>query len=118
MGRLYRGIFRRFLRYIKLCVEDMRLRGADVIGIDDVGRVIDASVVGRDMELEMSGFMRAGERKQMIALLLGGGNMNQELASVIGVSASSMGRLWGKLELRGYVRRERGDKKELLVRLV
>jgi hypothetical protein len=122
VGRLCRGIFRRFLRYIKLCVEDMRLRGADVIGVDDVGRVIDVSVVGRDMELEMSGFMRAGEREQAVAVLLGllgGGDMNQkELASVIGVSPSSMGRLLGKLELRGYVRRERGDRKELLVRLV
>ena len=121
MRRLCRGIFRRFLRYIKLCVEDMRLRGADVVGVDDVGRVIDVSVVGRDMELEMSGFMRAGEREQAVALLLGllgGGDMNQkEIAKELGVTPAFLGRLLMKLEAMGYVNRVGGIRKEILVSL-
>ncbi len=121
LGRLSRGIFRRFLRYVGLCVEDMRRRGAESVGAGDVRRVIDAPVVGRDMELEMSGFLRAGERELAVSLLLallGEEDANQKsLASALGVTQGALGRLLGKLELRGYITRTRGDRKELIVRL-
>ena len=119
VGRLSRGVFRRFLRYVKLCVEDMLRRGASEIGLGEVGGVVGPAVVGRDMALELSGFLRRYEREQAVAAmttLLKRGEMNQkELAKEIGSTPSSLGRLLQKLELRGYVVRERGSRKELKV---
>jgi hypothetical protein len=119
VARLSRGVFRRFLRYVKLCVEDMLHRGASGIGMGEVGGVVGPAVVGRDMALELSGFLRGYEREQAVAAmttLLKRGEMNQkELAAGLGSTPSSLGRLLQKLELRGYVVRERGDRKELRV---
>lgn len=122
VARLSRGVFRRFLRYVKLCVEDMLRRGAAGIGVGEVGGVVGPAVVGRDMALELSGFLRGYEREQAVAAmttLLRRGGMNQkELAADLGSTPSSLGRLLQKLELRGYVVRERGDRKEMIVKIV
>ena len=119
VGRLSRGIFRRFLRYVKLCVLDSEARGGEGVGIDDVLRVVDAGVVGRDMDLELSGFLRGSERwvaASVISKLMVGDGVNQkELAAEVGVSPSTLGRLLRKLELWGYVSRVRGERKELKV---
>jgi len=122
VARLSRGVFRRFLRYVKLCVEDMLRRGASGIGVGEVGRVVSPAVVGRDMALELSGFLREYEREQAVAAmttLLRRGGMNQkELAADLGSTPSSLGRLLQKLELRGYVMRVRGERKEMIVKVV
>lgn len=45
--------------------------------------------------------------------------MNQkELAADLGSTPSSLGRLLQKLELRGYVMRVRGERKEMIVKIV
>lgn len=122
VARLSRGVFRRFLRYVKLCVEDMLRRGVSGIGVGEVGGVVGPAVVGRDMALELSGFLRGYEREQAVAAmttLLRRGGMNQkELAADLGSTPSSLGRLLQKLELRGYVVRVRGERKEMIVKIV
>lgn len=122
VARLSRGVFRRFLRYVKLCVEDMLRRGASGIDVGEVGGIVGPAVVGRDMALELSGFLRGYEREQAVAAmttLMRRGGMNQkELAADLGSTPSSLGRLLQKLELRGYVVRVRGERKEMIVKVV
>ena len=118
---LSRGIFRRFIRYIRLCLQDMKGRGVESINVDDVRRVISLDVIAGDMDLELSGLLRGSEKGYAVAVisaLMGEGEMNQkDLALRLGVSETIMSRLMGKLEGLGYVRRVHGDRKELRVSL-
>lgn len=122
VGRLSRGVFRRFIRYVRLCVQDMQGRCVEAIDVVDVRRVISIDVISRDMALELSGFLRGYEREQAVAAmttLMKLGGMNQkELAADLGSTPSSLGRLLQKLELRGYVMRVRGERKEMIVKVV
>lgn len=119
VGRLSRGVFRRFMRYVRLCVLDMKERGVEAVGVGDVGRVIGPDVIGRDMDLELSGFLRGMERglaAPIISTLMVEGDINQkDLAARLGASESTMSRLLGKLEYLGYVSRVHGERKELRV---
>ena len=114
-----RGIFRRFMRYIGMCARDMKYRGTESIGIDDVKRVISPEVISKDLELEFSGFLKGSEKTlavRVLSTLMAEGKMNQkELAEKLGSTESSVTRLLQKLELKGYIIRERGDRKELRV---
>jgi hypothetical protein len=121
VSALSRGVFRRFMRYVRLCVQDMQARGGDSISVGDVGRVIDIEVIGRDMDLELSGFLRGGERDlavaTMVALMSGEPMSQKELASRLGSTESTTSRLMGKLDVLGYISRTHGDRKELKVSL-
>ena len=119
VGLLSRGVFRRFMRYVKLCVLDMKDRGGVDVRVDDVRRVIGPKVISRDLDLELSGFLRGSEKRiavEALSTLMSEGEMNQkELATELGSTQSSLTRLLQKLEMRGYVARERGERKELRV---
>lgn len=121
VAQLSRGIFRRFMRYIRLCVQDMQSRDVELIEVNDVKRVINPDVIKRDMDLELSGLLRGSEKGLAVATistLMTEGEMNQkDLASSLGVTQTMVGRLVGKLDGLGYIKRERGDRKELKVSL-
>jgi hypothetical protein len=121
VARLSRGVFRRFMRYVRLCVMDMQARKVESIIVDDVRRVIGSDVIMRDMDLELSGLLRGSEKGLAVAAisaLMMEGEMNQkDLASRLGVTQTMISRLLGKLDCLGYVKREHGDRKELRVSL-
>ncbi len=118
---LSRGVFRRFIRYIRLCLQDMKGSGVESVNVDDVRRVISLDVVAGDMDLELSGLLRGAEKGYAVAVisaLMRVGEMNQkDLSLRLGVSETIMSRLLGKLEGLGYVKRVHGDRKELRVSL-
>lgn len=121
VAKLSRGVFRRYLRYIRLCVEDMVMCSRLSVGVEDVERIVTKEVVMRDMDLELSGFLR-GQEKTLVAsalqLLSMEGDKNQkELASALGVPPAGVGRLLLKLETMGYIDRVRGNRKEFRVQL-
>jgi hypothetical protein len=119
VGLLSRGVFRRFMRYVRLCVLDMKDGGGVGVRVDDVRRVIGPEVLSWDLDLELSGFLRGSEKGiavEALSTLMSEGEMNQkELAAKLGSTQSSLGRLLQKLEMRSYVARERGERKELRV---
>jgi predicted transcriptional regulator len=96
-------------------------RGVESIGVGDVSRVIGPEVIGRDMDLELSGLLRGSEKGLAVAAisaLMVEGEMNQkDLASRLGVSQTMVSRLVGKLDGLGYVRRVHVDRKEFRVSL-
>jgi hypothetical protein len=122
VAQLSRGIFRRFIRYVRLTLLDMKGRGVESIDVDDVRRVISLDVIAGDMDLELSGFLRGSEKGFAVAAisaLMEGGGMNQkDLALRLGVSETVMSRLMVKMEGLGYIERVRGDRKELRISLV
>jgi len=121
VGRLSRGIFRRFMRYVRLCVRDMQERGVESVDVSDVRRVISPEVIRRDMDLELSGLLKGSEKGLAVAAisaLIAEGEMNQkDLAARLGVTQTMVSRLIAKLDGLGYVKREHGDRKELKVSL-
>lgn len=113
VGRMSWGIFRRFMRYVRLCVQDMLERGAETVGVDDVRKIITRDVLGRDMDLELSGFIRGSERSLAVAAicaLMADGEMNQkDLAARLGVTQGMAKRLLVKLENWGTSRGRMGQ---------
>jgi DNA-binding MarR family transcriptional regulator len=105
--------------YVRLCVQDMQGRLEEAIDVVDVRRVISIDVISRDMDLELSGFLKFSERGLAVAAisaLMAEGEMNQkDLAVLLGVTQNVVSRLLGKLEHWGYVSRTRGVRKELKV---
>jgi hypothetical protein len=121
VAELSRGIFRRFLKYIRLCVEDMVVGHQEVIDVANVREVITREVLLRDLDLELSGSLKGQEKAlaaSLLQLLSVSGELNQkEIAKELGVTPAFLGRLLMKLEAMGYVSRMRGIRKEILVSL-
>jgi len=121
IAELSRGVFRRFKRYIQLCLEDMLDRGREQVKVEDVKDVITTDVLMRDLDLELSDIFR-NERYKRISIavlkhLREHGSVNQKtLAEVLGVHATILGRILSSLEEHGYVKRERGKKRELIIK--
>jgi hypothetical protein len=118
LGETSRGVIRRFLKYIWLCV-DGTADSASVIGVDDVRRIISRSVVAEDMNLELSAFLKDAERFKAVCVLeslrLDGPRNQKDIARELDLSESGLSRLLVKLEAAGYVRREQGVRKEMII---
>jgi hypothetical protein len=113
---LSRGIFRRFMRYIQLSLEDMIERASGEVTVADVHRVISDEVLMQDLELEFSDIFK-NERYMrhavgIVNLLQEVKEVNQEtLAQELNVHPSILGKIVATLEENGYVKRMRGKGK-------
>lgn len=121
---LSRGVFRRFLKYIGLCLErviESEIK-IDIVDIRLVKETITLDQLSEDMDLELSGIFRRDDKKMQavraLNLLREKGESNQkELAEKLNMHPNTLSRLLDKLEANNYVKRRRGLKKELLVSL-
>jgi len=112
VAKLCRGVFRRFLRYICLVIENYNANGrSGLITIEDVRTAISFDVLQNDMELELADvFTNSGQRTEAIKILdlLRESSLTQkQIAETTGISEPTVGRLVQKLELYGYVKRSR-----------
>jgi len=120
MAQLSRGIFRRFMRYIRLTVADMLLKGKGIVSVDDVKTIINDDVLMKDAELEFMEMFRNEAHKQQatktLSFLREQKEANQKtIAEALGFAEAAVSRLVNTLEDHGYVRRHRGEHGEWLV---
>jgi hypothetical protein len=107
-----RGIFRRFLKYIMMCIEGAA--GQDLpITVEIVNRSITLDVLNADMDLELTDVFQNNREHKMMAVktlaYLSNKNANQkDVAEMLDADETATGRLVKKLETYGYLKRERG----------
>ncbi len=123
IAQLSRGIFRRYLKYIRKSIEAAVL-GNNVfpITIGTVNNEITTKQLVADMDLELTDvFQNNKEHKQMAVEtvhLLREKTVNQkELASYLNIDEATASRLVKKLETYGYIKRQRGEGTEWLITL-
>jgi hypothetical protein len=110
---LSRGVFRRLMRYIQLCLENMVAREREDVPLDDVKTVITGEVLIHDLDLELSDLLRNDRYKQyaidVLTFLRDNQNVNQKMiAETLGIHATILGRVLTTLENNNYVKRVRG----------
>jgi len=115
IAKLSRGVPRRFLRYINLCVDAflLGLIGPPPIDISAVDKVVTEEELRKDLELEFSAlFPKSDEMKAKALRLLSYLSAREErvnqkqLAEALGYSEMDVSRICEKLEQYGYIRRE------------
>ena len=120
VARMSRGIFRRFLKYIRVCIDQI---GAIPLNSDFVRDAISLEQIAADMELELSEFFpRAELRAQAVRVLeyvrSAPPNLNQiELAGAVEIDDMTLSRILTKLETYRYVQLHRGEKGEKRIAL-
>lgn len=117
-----RGIFRRYLKYIMMCIETATIKKDFPITVEIVNRSITLDVLNADMDLELTDVFQNNREQKMMAVkiltYLSDKNANQkDLAELLDVDEATVSRLVKKLETYGYIKRERGTRKEWLVSL-
>jgi DNA-binding MarR family transcriptional regulator len=122
LAELSRGVFRRFLKYIQTSIEKLVVDSkTPPISVEDVKATISSDMLLTDMELELSDlFTQHTQKVQAVKILttLREGPLNQkQIASLIGVSEATAGRLISKLEAYDYIQRIRGEGRTLLISL-
>jgi len=119
LGQLSKGVFRRFLKYLKETIEKYNQNlPIDVKQVNDAVTIED---IMADMELELyDAFKDANQRRQAVELLhkLRSGAISQKgIADFLNVSEATAGKIVSKLLVYHYVNRERGEGKEWLISL-
>jgi hypothetical protein len=118
LGRMSRGIFRRFLRYITLTLRHWEVNGKGPIDTTIVKEAVTVERLAEDMERELAELFpkQSDLRLQAVRLLMcleeSGPKKQAELVEEFGLEEYAMSRLLAKLELHRYVvrRREGTDK--------
>lgn len=112
LGRLSRGVFRRFKKYMGIAIKK-NLDERAPLTAEHVRGAITADILDGDLELELADVFRNPNQKRvaLAALnLLRLRSMNQkELAESLGVSEATAGKIVGRLVLYEYVGRERAE---------
>lgn len=123
LGRLSRGVFRRFLKYLSLTLETFAiLNETPPVNVNHVNRAITIEELVKDMELELYDiFQNAQQRRQAIELLnylrdKKQGNQ-KDIAEFLNMSETTAGKLINKLVAFNYLARRRGEGREWIISL-
>ena len=125
LGRMSRGIFRRFLRYLALTLRYWERNGKGRIDAGIVKQAVAVARLAEDMELELAELFPKRSDLRLLALRLlmlleeSGERKQSELAELLEVQPYMVSRLLTRLEETRYVirRREGNDKIVSLRRL-
>ena len=99
LGRMSRGIFRRFLRYITLTLQYSESQGKKIIDTETVKEAVTVERLAEDMELELVELFpkQSDLRLQAVRLLMhleeSGPKKQSELVEELGLEAYAMSRL-------------------------
>jgi len=115
VARMSRGIFRRFLRYITLTLDEWRPRPElhELIDPAAVREAVTFERLAEDMELELAGLFpkHSDLRMQAVRLLVlleeSGPHKQSQLVEQLGLEEYAMSRLLAKPELHRHVIRKR-----------
>ncbi len=125
LARLSRGVPRRFLRYLSLSLESWMIKvpRPELINVALTEEVVTNEEVSKDMRAEITDqFPKSPEMQQKAIRLLTfvldrpEGLNQKELARVLGLNEMETSRMLDRLESHGYVRREKGEGAEKLVK--
>ena len=122
-AELSRGIFRRYLKYIRRSIEAIALSNyALPITSEIIKNEITTKQLVADMDLELTDlFQNNREHKEMAVKtlhLLREKQANQkEIAEYLNVDEATASRLVKKLEAYGYIKRQRGSGTEWIITL-
>jgi biotin operon repressor len=124
IAELSRGIFRRFMRYIQLCIERQQIMGIEgLIDAQFVNETVSFDQLVKDMDLELSDIFKQQQSKLEAVKILNllrqcKEPLNQkQIANALSLSEASVGRYIEKLEANGYVRRKRDAHGQWMVEL-
>lgn len=122
IAKLSRGIFRRFLKYIHLTIENSLIEEkACPITVEDVEKAVSFDVLLGDMELEFADIFTQQAHKvqatKMLQTLREETLSQKQIAERLNMTESMVTKIVGKLELYGYVKRTRGEGTTWLVSL-
>jgi MarR family len=116
VARLSRGVFRRYKRYILLCLEKWETAESSNRGDDIDANLVRAAVtedeLTKDLELELGKLFPREESTGVAARTISVVAKNPEpvnqktLAEALGASQDVIGRILGTLEVNGYIKRE------------
>lgn len=118
-----RGVFRRFLKYIQVCIERTVTEQKEFpITVSLVKETVTLDKLVKDMELELSDIFKQKEKKLQAVKLLNFLRLvkqaNQKLiAKELDINEMAVSRLVSKLEAHNYITRTRGRQKEWLIHL-
>jgi hypothetical protein len=112
--KLSRGIFRRFKRFLGVCLEEYLVSGDRSKPIDRefVGNALTVGELFKEMDLELSELFKTEEMKEnavkIIRMLMKAREIQQrQLAHVLNMSEGAISKILIKLEDHGYCTRER-----------
>ena len=120
LAELSRGVFRRFLKYIQLTIEEFATaKQEEPITAEFVRNTITFEQILKDMDLELSDIFKKREDKAFTVKIL---NYLREveaanyktIAESLSVTEKRLARFMEKLEAHGYVKRQRGKRKEII----
>ena len=118
---LSRGVFRRFKKYIRICLDRLLQSGLNIITLENVRQWITLDQLVKDMELElMTIFPKEREHRilsvKLLRLLREKGPLTQSQITkeIFDGAAMKASRVLGKLEAWGYIKRERKGKDKIV----
>jgi biotin operon repressor len=122
IAKLSRGVFRRFLKYINLTLETTLMNKREFpVTSKYVEDSVSFDVLLSDMELELADVFTQQTHKiqatKILQLLRGQALTQKQIAEKLNMTESMLTKIIGKLELYGYVKRNRGEGKTWLVSL-
>jgi uncharacterized membrane protein len=123
-----RGIFRRFLKYIRMCIEELLSKseservGVIPLSVEFVRGAVGLEQIMADMELELVDVFPKVETRlfavKIIESIRSNTGMNQnELAQALEMDDSTLARVLSKLEAHRYIVRKRGERGEKRITL-
>jgi len=114
VAELSRGIFRRFMKYIRLCLENIIVECKNIVTVEDVKKSVTTDILMQDLDLELSDIFRNERYKrfavEVLQFVRENPNVNQKtVADALGIHETILGRIMATLESNGYVKRARGE---------
>jgi GTPase SAR1 family protein len=116
VAELSRGIFRRFMKYIRLCLEDIIVEGKNIVSVEDVKKSVTTDILLQDLDLELSDIFRNERYKrfavEVLQFVRENPNVNQKtVADALGIHEGILSRIMATLQSNGYVKRSRGKER-------
>jgi hypothetical protein len=116
IAELSRGVFRRFMHYNQLCLENMVAENRDRVTVENVNCVINSEVLMKDLDLELTDIFHNERYKRFavdaLKFVRQNPNGNQKtIAEALGIHEGILGRIMATLESNGYVKRTRGKER-------
>jgi hypothetical protein len=117
IARMSQGVFRRYKRYIALCLSAFKQEQAAVINIDDVRRTITIDHLIADMQLQLVEVFPNAEHRALAVRIIEYVRLHPDLnqtqvAEALEISELIVSRITSKLQNCGYIKKTPGEAKE------
>jgi len=124
IAELSRGVFRRFKKYIKFCVEPYVINArTDLIKLDEIDNYVTPEVLEEDLDLEMSEIFKSKQKTTQAFAIMNLVRKKQpinqkEIAEILGIHPGLLSGIIRNLEMHRYLKTKPGKGSEVLVELI